>query len=140
MAKSKPLKSQQMAKCPTERQEQDAVVKWARMMAQYDDRFLMLRCGFEGLRLSMGVRMQCKRQSICNGWPDIFLAVPRRYQADILVAHFCGLFIELKRRKGGTVSQEQAEIIGRLQNQGYMAVVCRGADEAIKTISAYLGI
>ena len=62
---------------PTERDESMALVKWAQMMVDtgQEPRLKLLRCGFEGLRLGMGLRMQVKRQSICTGWPDFFLAV-----------------------------------------------------------------
>ncbi len=49
-----------------------------------------------------------------------------------------GLYIELKRQKGGTVSETQKSWITALAEQGYKAVVCRGADEAIGTIKEYL--
>jgi hypothetical protein len=100
-----------------------------------EPRLRFLRSGFEGLRLTMGVRMQVKRQSIATGWPDLFLAVPVWG-----LKHYCGLFVELKRLKGGTVSAEQAIMIGDLQSIGYKAVVCRGADDAIQTIKNYLGM
>jgi hypothetical protein len=117
---------------------------WARLMVStgQEPRLRLLRCGFEGLRLSMGVRMQMKRQTVSTGWPDLFLAVPRMYdvRGDTATFQFCGLFIELKRVKGGTVSAEQAIMIGDLQSLGYKAIMCRGADEAIQTIKTYLGI
>jgi hypothetical protein len=122
---------------PTERQEHDKVIAWARLMVEtgQEPRLRFLRSGFEGLRLTMGVRMQVKRQSISTGWPDLFLAVPSwKYN------HNCGLFIELKRLKGGTVSSEQAIMIGDLNSLGYKAIVCRGADHAINEIKQYLGI
>ena len=60
---------------PTERQEHDKVIAWARLMVEtgQEPRLRFLRSGFEGLRLTMGVRMQVKRQSITTGWPDLFL-------------------------------------------------------------------
>ena len=50
-----------------------------------------------------------------------------------------GLYIELKRQKGGTVSETQKSWITALAGQGYKAVVCKGAEEAIGTIKNYLG-
>jgi hypothetical protein len=88
----------------------------------------------------MGVRMQMKRQSISTGWPDLFMAVPgreKRWKDSDLVYH--GLFVELKRLRGGSVSAEQAIMIGDLNSLGYKAIVCRGADEAIAEIKRYLG-
>jgi len=62
--------------------------------------------------------------------PDLMLAVPRR--------GFHGLFIEMKRTKGGTISDEQNQFLHELRLAGYNAVCCRGSDEAIRAISVYL--
>lgn len=51
-----------------------------------------------------------------------------------------GLFIELKRIKGGSVSKEQKDFISFLNNQGYLAVVCKGHKEAIVVIEHYLAL
>jgi hypothetical protein len=140
----KRLSSKGSPLCPLERDEHNRVIEWAKLMVStgQEPRLRFLRSGFEGLRLTMGVRMQVKRQSIATGWPDLFLAVPvRRNCADgWLLEHTCGLFIELKRVKGGTVSAEQSRMIGDLNSLGYMAYVCRGADEAINEIKLYLGM
>ena len=122
--------------CPTEEEESLSLALWARMMveANQEPRLKLLRCGFEGLRLPMGLRMKVKRQSVSTGWPDFFLAVPK-FEPNY---HRCGLFIELKREKGGAVSSDQCEIIALLQEQGYSACVCKGATEAIRVIKAYL--
>jgi hypothetical protein len=79
--------------------------------------------------------MQVKRQSISKGWPDWALFVPQRYPVP-----YHGLLIELKREKGGTLSQEQAVMLGDLQAMGYKAIVCKGAEHAINEIKLYLGI
>jgi len=129
---------------PTEREESMRIMAWARLMVStgQEPRLRLLRCGFEGLRLSMGVRMQAKRQMVSTGWPDLFLAVPQRYdvRSDTAAVKFHGLFIELKRIKGGTVSAEQAIMIGDLNSLGYRATICRGADAAIKEIKRYLNL
>jgi hypothetical protein len=49
-----------------------------------------------------------------------------------------GLFIEMKRQKGGTVSPTQRDWIEYLLAQGYQAVVCRGFDAAREVIEQYL--
>lgn len=71
-----------------------------------------------------------KMQGVRRGVPDICLPVPR--------GGFHGLYIELKRRKGGVVSEEQAVWIDRLNRVGYRAVVCHGWDAAREEIEAYL--
>jgi len=49
-----------------------------------------------------------------------------------------GLYIELKRRKGGRVSYEQRDWLVRPNEQGYYAVVCKGFEAAKKTIEDYM--
>jgi hypothetical protein len=89
-----------------------------------------------GARLTMGNLMKLKRAGVIKkAWPDLFLSVPQRYPVP-----YCGLYIELKRVKGGTVSSDQAIMIGDLQSLGYKAIVCRGAAHAIAEIKRYLGI
>ena len=71
-----------------------------------------------------------KLEGVEKGIPDIFIADPRN-------GHY-GLFIELKKRKGGTVSLEQREKIKLLNAKGYKAVVCHGAEEAMDALRQYL--
>jgi len=84
-----------------------------------------------------------KAEGVKAGVPDMFIAVPNKYYA--------GLFIELKRRAkslksgkksfaGISISDSQDEWIDKLNNQGYRAIVCYGADEAIETIDEYMEI
>ena len=58
-----------------------------------------------------------RREGVMRGVPDLFVPA-------------WGLWIEMKRTKGGVVSVEQADWIEYLQGLGYAAVVCRGCDEA----------
>ena len=71
-----------------------------------------------------------KAQGVKSGVPDMCLPVAR--------GEYHGLYIELKRQKGGTVSEAQKSWITALAEQGYKAVVCKGAEEAIGTIKEYL--
>ena len=73
-----------------------------------------------------------KREGVKAGVPDIIFAYPS--------GQFHGLFIELKRRKGGVVSEEQKEMIHLLTYQGYCAIVCQGCDEAIEKLEGYLAL
>jgi hypothetical protein len=131
------IKKHSVQTVPTEREDSMAVMAWARLMVEtgQEPRLRFLRCGFEGLRLTMGVRMQMKRQSVSRGFPDLVLYVPQRYPVT-----YHALFVELKRLKGGTISAEQAIMIGDLQSLGYKSIVCRGADHAISEIKRYLGM
>ena len=49
-----------------------------------------------------------------------------------------GLYIEMKRRKGGRVSIEQKKMILALRNQDYCVEVCQGWEEARDIITAYM--
>ena len=72
-----------------------------------------------------------KAMGVRPGVPDIFLPVARGGKH--------GLWIELKRRRGGHVSPDQQRWIEDLQRQGYAAQVCYGWDEAREAIKEYLG-
>lgn len=76
-----------------------------------------------------------KAQGVKSGVSDILL--PRA------VEPYCGLFIELKRRKvdgRSVVSANQSQFGMDMMAAGYRFEVCYGADEAIKTIQDYLGV
>ena len=62
--------------------------------------------------------------------PDIFLPIANN--------RYHGLFIELKRRVGGSLQPDQKDWIGQLEVQGYKAVVCKGAEEAMRVIEEYI--
>lgn len=64
------------------------------------------------------------------GVPDICLPVQR--------GKYGALWIELKRRKGGTVSENQRAWLEKLSEYGHKAVVCKGWDEARAAIEEYL--
>ena len=71
-----------------------------------------------------------KDEGVRAGIPDVFLAVPR--------GCFHGLFIEMKKRNGGVVSDFQKSMIERLNDQGYKVVICHGAEAAVTVIVEYL--
>lgn len=73
-----------------------------------------------------------KAAGVKAGVPDLFLPVARR--------NFHGLFIEMKRLKGGVVSDAQLDWITDLEAQGYAVYVCRGWWDAWKKLCWYLGI
>ena len=64
--------------------------------------------------------------------PDICLPVKK--------GQYSSLYIELKRRKGASVSKEQKEMIALLVEYGSLAVVCYGWEDAAKVIERYLKI
>ena len=50
------------------------------------------------------------------------------------------MFREMKRQKGGVVSEEQKVMIDKLNEVGYYATICKGCDEAVREIKGYLGM
>lgn len=62
------------------------------------------------------------------------------FNLDVARGPYHGLRIELKRRAGGTVSLAQKHWIAWLTSQGYLAVVCRGWEEARDRLVEYLSL
>jgi hypothetical protein len=109
----------------TEHEEQVAYVTWARFMG-LDTLFAIPNGGARHIVAAT----KLKAEGVLSGVPDLFL--PRR------VGGRAGLFIEMKRSKGGSLSESQKAMIERLTDAGYTCAVCKGADEAILATEAYL--
>jgi hypothetical protein len=119
-------------KAPTEHEEQCALFAWAAAHeAEYPALKLLFAVPNGGYRHA-ATAAALKAEGVKAGVPDIFLPVPRWDR-------FHGLWIELKRadRSNGP-TEAQTWWIEQLRKQGYMAVVCYGAQEAIHVIRHYL--
>lgn len=81
-----------------------------------------------GAGAQRGQAGKMKAEGVKSGVPDLFVCLPRN--------GYHGLFLEMKA-VGGRVSAEQIGWIARLSMAGYLALVCYGADEAIKAIEDY---
>ena len=115
---------------PTEEQEQVAVFQWAEiMMNSYPELRWLIHIPNGGWR-SKSEAVRFKRAGVKKGVSDLFLPVARK--------GYHGLWIEMKRKKGGRLSPEQKEWIDGMFAQGYLAVRCDGADEAIGMLERYL--
>ncbi len=126
--------------CPTEYDEQRAVIDWCRQYARFSgfEKLALVHGDSSGVRVPIGCAMKMVRAGAIKGWPDLFVPVPLESQPGQY--HCCGLFIELKRRQGGVVSREQKEIHRLLRKNGYRVEVCKGSDAAIQAIIDYLGL
>ena len=114
---------------PKESEEQCAFIQWCSMMAsKYDDLDSIYAIPNGGSRNSIEAK-NLKLTGVKAGVPDLFLPVAKKGKH--------GLYIEMKRKEGGRVSDYQKEWIARLNRQGYEAVVCKGLDEAIKVVEDY---
>lgn len=78
------------------------------------------------------VAAKLKAQGVKAGIPDLVLPMAR--------GGYFGLYIEFKATppNAAPVSAEQHERIRKLNEQGYLAVVCRGHFDAMEQIRAYL--
>ena len=84
-----------------------------------------------GGRRDMTTGARLKAEGVRAGGPDMFLAVPRQNAP--------GLFLELKKQKGGRVSENQNPMHEALSQAGYPVCICRGWDEAKRAIDGYIG-
>ena len=115
---------------PLEDAEQRTIFAWAELQKAAMPELAMLYAIPNGGKRAIKTAVALKQQGVKAGVPDMCLPVAR--------GGYHGLYIELKRQKGGTVSETQKSWITALAEQGYKAVVCKGADEAIGTIKEYL--
>lgn len=98
---------------PTEHEEQREVVKWMRQTFPGVRIFSIPNGGARGI--AQAARL--KAEGVSAGVPDLHIPAYK-------------LWIEMKRRKGGTVSKEQKDWIEYLESIGHRVIVSRGADEA----------
>ena len=80
------------------------------------------RTSWEGSRL--------KAEGVLAGVPDLLVAEPKPPHA--------GLFLEVKRARGGRLSRAQADVGRILREKGYAVAVGRGLEDAWSQVKAYL--
>src|SRR5699024_816393 len=114
-----------MTKVPTEYEEQKELVAW--FDGHYRQYKARLFCIPNGTHLAGGTRQRAqqaarlKLQGQRNGVSDLFLPIP--------ASGYHGLFIEMKRVKGATVSQEQERWHEWLSDVDYKTVFCNWAQQ-----------
>ena len=114
---------------PTEHDEQVALFREMHLRGCTDPRWRQAFAIPNGGLRSKKTAARLKAEGVKAGVPDIFLPVS--------VGIWSGLFIEMKRTKGGRLSDEQREFIDRLDPH-FIVVVAHGAQEAIEKIHHYL--
>ena len=115
---------------PSEDDEQAAVMEWAVLMEkQFPELALLFHIANGGYR-HPATASRMKKLGVKAGVPDLFLPVPRGQ------SH--GLWVEMKRVRGGRVSEDQKAWIEALTKQGYRAEVAHGAEEACDFLYKYL--
>lgn len=117
---------------PTEHIEQVHLFQWVSWQSgKYPELDLMYAIPNGGYRCRK-TAAELKAEGVKSGVCDIFLPVSRQGKH--------GLYIEMKRTKGGQVSNTQKKFIAGVKAQGYEAVVCYGFEQARDTILNYLKI
>jgi len=106
---------------PSEHVEQSLLVQWFRRT--YPN-VLIFAVPNGGAR-SKATAGRLKVEGVVPGIPDLFVPEWK-------------LWIEMKRTKGGVVSNEQQGMIDYLQSVGYRAIVCKGAENAKAQILEFL--
>ena len=121
-----------------EEQEQTAVFRWARMQEGAHPELALLHHIPNGGARSKATAGRLKAEGVKAGIPDICLPVPKN--------GYGALYIELKVPENkalgvrkGRVSDYQAAMLKSLSDYGNRAVVCYGAEEAIRAIKEYIG-
>lgn len=117
---------------PTESQEQQMLFNWAAWQrGKYPELALMYHTP-NGGRRSKAEAGRFKAEGVKSGVPDIFLPVAR--------GGYHGLYIELKRQRGGKASDTQKDWVKALGEQDYLVHVCKGWEAASKVIIEYLNM
>lgn len=111
---------------PTESQEQSTVISWAQKSG---DKRLKWLYHVPNERISETQRKILAGQGVKKGVADLFLPHP--------TAKYHGLYIEMKSLNGKP-SEAQKQFLADMTAEGYYAVVCYGAADAIETIIKYL--
>ena len=115
---------------PLEHDEQTALIDWTMLQCgRWPELKLFYHIPNEGKR-SLAAARRLKQEGMKRGVPDNCLPVPR--------GQYHGLYIELKRVSGGRPTPEQLQWIEDLSAQGYLAVICKGWEEAARVIGRYL--
>lgn len=114
----------------SEDQEQELVIQWRDIMAnQYPELRRLFHIANGGSRHPAEAQ-KLRRMGVVPGVSDLFLPVSRK--------GYHGLWIEMKKQRGGRLSEYQKDWLEGMNKEGYMAVRANGADEAIKILEDYL--
>lgn len=115
---------------PTEAEEQRALFRWAALASgAHPELRKLFHIPNEGRR-SVVTGRRMKEEGMKSGVPDICLPVAR--------GGYHALYIELKRVKGGRVTDAQRRWLYDLNVEGNRAVVCKGWNAAREEIENYL--
>lgn len=113
-----------------EHREQARLFAWVRREEEARPELKLLFAVPNGGARNAATGARLKDEGVRRGVPDMCLPVARQ--------GYHGLFIELKADEKGRPTKEQKTWIVSLAEQGYLAVVCYGADAARAALRQYL--
>jgi hypothetical protein len=114
----------------SEDQHQERLFQWATVQCSQYPELRLLHSIPNGAYMHISTAARMNRTGRRKGVPDVMLPVARR--------GYAGLYIEMKKVKGGRVDPEQKQWHTWLREQGYRVEVCRGFPEAVDVITHYL--
>lgn len=115
---------------PSEHQEQAALLTHVGLLAgRWPELHLLYAIPNGGAR-SAATAGKLKAEGVKPGVPDLCLPVPR--------AQWHGLYLEMKRERGGVLSPQQRWWLAELERQGYLVTRCNGREAAIAELERYL--
>lgn len=124
MSRTKPRRARTPPpRVPLEDDEQIALAKWL-------DAKRLCWCHVPNQRMAkVQYKVKLAKMGVKRGFPDllIFSRVPNHPDAR-------GVAIELKRTKGSTTSPEQTAWVIDLNDEGWIAMVCKGAAASIEEL------
>lgn len=130
--KKRPYPKPDRAECTLESEEQQTFIQWVRMNKCRRRELSLMFSVPNGAPVTEFQRARLVSEGLSVGVPDMLLPVAR--------GRYHGLAIEMKRMNGGVLRPEQARWLDSLRREGWYAVVCAGAGNAINTTTAYLDL
>ena len=119
------------SKVPSESVEQKTLIKWWELYSKVSNIPTKLLFHIpNGGKRSVTEATSFVAEGVRAGIPDLMLAIPQK--------SYHGLFIEMKKRKGGVLSELQKEMLITMREQGYAAYMCNGFEVAKHLIETYL--
>lgn len=112
---------------PMESAEQIAFFQWFRLAFPKVIGYHIPNGGKRSLRTAV----RLKKEGVLASVLDINI--------DKRCGPYGGMRIEMKRRKGGSLSDGQKEMVSKLREEGYYVAVCKGWEEARDAVLTYFG-
>lgn len=129
----RPFKSKAPRAKPIDREGQEQAALMREIELRYPEVFELIYHVPNGGHRVKAVAAKLKAQGVKAGIPDLVLPMAR--------GGYFGLYIEFKATfEPAPVSTSQKDCLRRLNDQGYLAVVCQGHFDAMECLRAYLAL